>query len=208
MQWAWMRRGRDVRSAGSSGGGELGRVCRDAFAARPVRARRLGGRVRRAVFGALPDPGPVCEKSGRPAGVVRGDPRSVPRRIHEHRGAFRERLSAVRVSGVGAFRCKTGPLQDAVRGRRGAQARFGGFVLRAGRPRIVADDDAARDASDVGVALALQKHVWPLFVARGVDVYVAGHNHAYQRHCAFAGVANGSPNSEPNGSPPFTNRST
>jgi hypothetical protein len=35
-----------------------------------------------------------------------------------------------------------------------------------------------------------------------VDVYVAGHNHAYQRHCAFAGVANGT---EPNLTP---NRST
>ena len=55
-------------------------------------------------------------------------------------------------------------------------------------PSIARGDPRARDASDVGVALALQSHVWPLLVAHGVDVFVAGHNHAYQRHCAFAGV--------------------
>ena len=58
-------------------------------------------------------------------------------------------------------------------------------------PSVAAGDADARDASDVGVALALQKHVWPLLVARGVDVFVAGHNHAYQRHCAFAGAPKG-----------------
>ena len=43
------------------------------------------------------------------------------------------------------------------------------------------------DYSDVGVALALQRHLWPLFVRHGVNLVVSGHNHAYQRHCAFAG---------------------
>ena len=77
-------------------------------------------------------------------------------------------------------------------------------------PSIVADDDDARDASDVGVALALQKHVWPLFVKRGVDVYVAGHNHAYQRHCAFAGFAGIANGTEPRtgSGPTLMNRST
>ena len=66
------------------------------------------------------------------------------------------------------------------------------------KPSIVNGDADARDGSDVGVALALQEHVWPLFVESGVDVFVAGHNHAYQRHCAFAGF------SEPNRSTYFS----
>ena len=66
------------------------------------------------------------------------------------------------------------------------------------KPSIVNGDAGAIDGSDVGVALALQEHVWPLFVESGVDVFVAGHNHAYQRHCAFAGF------SEPNRSTYFS----
>ena len=41
------------------------------------------------------------------------------------------------------------------------------------------------DTSDVGVALKLQKHVWPLVAAHKVDAVFGGHNHVYQRHCAF-----------------------
>ena len=41
------------------------------------------------------------------------------------------------------------------------------------------------DTSDVGVALKLQKHVWPLVTAHKVDAVFGGHNHVYQRHCAF-----------------------
>ena len=55
------------------------------------------------------------------------------------------------------------------------------------KPSIIHGDGDANDGSDVGVALALQEHVWPLFVESGVDAFVAGHNHAYQRHCAFLG---------------------
>lgn len=43
------------------------------------------------------------------------------------------------------------------------------------------------DYSDVGVALDIQNVLWPLFVTQGVDLVLGGHNHAYQRHCAFRG---------------------
>ena len=42
-----------------------------------------------------------------------------------------------------------------------------------------------RDASDVGVALEFQSHVWPLLTRRRVNAVFSGHNHVYQRHCAF-----------------------
>jgi len=42
-----------------------------------------------------------------------------------------------------------------------------------------------RDASDVGVALEFQAHVWPLLTRHEVNAVFSGHNHVYQRHCAF-----------------------
>jgi hypothetical protein len=56
------------------------------------------------------------------------------------------------------------------------------------------NDPDASDSSDVGVALALQEHLWPVFVEHRVQLVAAGHDHAYQRHCAFAGTS--APNRE------------
>ena len=41
------------------------------------------------------------------------------------------------------------------------------------------------DWTDVGVALALQKTIWPLLHKHHVTASFGGHNHVYQRHCAF-----------------------
>ena len=57
------------------------------------------------------------------------------------------------------------------------------------------EGDAAadiRDASDVGVALEFQAHVWPLLMEHGVNAAFSGHNHVYQRHCAFDPAREGS----------------
>ena len=57
------------------------------------------------------------------------------------------------------------------------------------------EGDAAadiRDASDVGVALEFQAHVWPLLMEHGVNAVFSGHNHVYQRHCAFDPAREGS----------------
>ena len=68
-------------------------------------------------------------------------------------------------------------------------------LFAAHRPALVDSDFGARepayrraggeDYSDVGVALAMQRDVWPLLVDAGVDAAFGGHNHVYQRHCAF-----------------------
>ena len=207
-QWAWMRRGRDVRSAGSSGGGEL-----DAFAATRSPRDRYGRGDSGGECGVpssvrFPTPGRFAKKAAPGGGwfaVTLGPFRvvSMNTEVRFEKGSAQYAFLESALSDAKLDRSKT-PFVVVVAHR---PVLVDSFYGRDG-PAIVADDDDARDASDVGVALALQKHVWPLFVARGVDVYVAGHNHAYQRHCAFAGVANGSPNSEPNGSPPFLNRST
>ena len=206
-QWAWMR-GRDVRSAGSNGGGEL-----DASATRSPRDRYgrgdSGGECGVPSSVRFPTPGRFAKKAAPGGGwfaVTLGPFRvvSMNTEVSFEKGSAQYAFLESALSDAKLDRSKT-PFVVAVAHR---PVLVDSSYGRDG-PAIVADDDAARDASDVGVALALQKHVWPLFVARGVDVYVAGHNHAYQRHCAFAGVANGSPNSEPNGSPPFFfNRST
>ena len=57
-------------------------------------------------------------------------------------------------------------------------------------PKKVKSDEGnegedVRDASDVGVALEFQAHVWPLLVKHDVTAAFSGHNHVYQRHCAF-----------------------
>ena len=57
-------------------------------------------------------------------------------------------------------------------------------------PKKVKSDEGnegedVRDASDVGVALEFQAHVWPLLVKHDVTAVFSGHNHVYQRHCAF-----------------------
>jgi len=57
------------------------------------------------------------------------------------------------------------------------------------------EGDAAadiRDASDVGVALEFQAHVWPLLMEHRVNAVFSGHNHVYQRHCAFDPAREGS----------------
>ena len=46
-------------------------------------------------------------------------------------------------------------------------------------------EEDLRDASDVGVALEFQSHVWPLLTRYRVNAAFSGHNHVYQRHCAF-----------------------
>jgi hypothetical protein len=206
-QWAWMR-GRDVRSARSSGGDEL-----DASATRSPRDRYgrgdSGGEcgvpssVRFPTPGRFEKTGTGFEKNAAPGGgwfaVTLGPFRvvSMNTEVSFEKGSAQYAFLESALSDQKLDRSKT-PFVVAVAHR---PVLVDSFYGRDG-PAIVADDDDARDASDVGVALALQKHVWPLFVARGVDVYVAGHNHAYQRHCAFAGMyANGT---EPNG----PNRST
>ena len=206
-QWAWMR-GRDVRSARSSGGDAL-----DASATRSPRDRYgrgdSGGEcgvpssVRFPTPGRFEKTGSGFEKNAAPGGgwfaVTLGPFRvvSMNTEVSFEKGSAQYAFLESALSDPKLDRSKT-PFVVAVAHR---PVLVDSFYGRDG-PAIVADDDDARDASDVGVALALQKHVWPLFVARGVDVYVAGHNHAYQRHCAFAGMyANGT---EPNG----PNRST
>ena len=209
-QWAWMR-GRDVRSAArSSGGGEL-----DASATRSPRDRYgrgdSGGECGVPSSVRFPTPGRFEKNANAPGGgwfaVTLGPFRvvSMNTEVSFEKGSAQYAFLESTLSDPKLDRSKTPfvvatahrpVLVDSSYGRDG--------------PSIVADDDDARDASDVGVALALQKHVWPLFVKRGVDVYVAGHNHAYQRHCAFAGFAGIANGTEPRtgSGPTLMNRST
>ena len=54
-----------------------------------------------------------------------------------------------------------------------------------GRDKATPKRDGMADTSDVGVALELQKTIWPLLHKHKVTATFSGHNHVYQRHCAF-----------------------
>jgi len=60
------------------------------------------------------------------------------------------------------------------------------------KPAKIDGNDDIRDASDVGVALEFQAHVWPLLMEHRVTAVFSGHNHVYQRHCAFDPAREGS----------------
>ena len=183
-QWAWMR-GRDVRSAGSNGGGEL-----DASATRSPRDRYgrgdSGGECGVPSSVRFPTPGRFAKKAAPGGGwfaVTLGPFRvvSMNTEVSFEKGSAQYAFLESALSDAKLDRSKT-PFVVAVAHRPVlVDCLRAGRTHRRHRRRRARRQRRGRRAGVAETRLAL-------FVARGVDVFVAGHNHAYQRHCAFAGV--------------------
>ena len=74
-------------------------------------------------------------------------------------------------------------------------------ILGGHRPGIIDSTDGPDDRetapgmknpSDLSVMDELQRDVWPLLVKYGVDLAFWGHNHVYQRSCAWLAIGQGS----------------
>ena len=74
-------------------------------------------------------------------------------------------------------------------------------ILGGHRPGVIDSTDGPDDRetapgmknpSDLSVMDELQRDVWPLLVEHGVDLAFWGHNHVYQRSCAWRAIGQGS----------------